>query len=157
GLGTGIGLSICHSIVTGLDGEITVESAPGRGSVFRVTLPVADLETAPGRAGRAAAPSSGRRGRVLVIDDQPLIGAAVRRALSAEHDVLALSSSHEALERFERGDRFDVILCDLMMPALTGMDVHERLTLLAPGQAGRMVFITGGAFTSRAQTFLAQV
>jgi CheY-like chemotaxis protein len=158
GVGTGLGLSICHSIVTALDGEISVDSAAGRGTTFRVTLPVADLSAAlPARAAAPQAQASGRRGKVLVIDDEPLIGAAVRRALTAEHDVLALSNSHEALDRLRGGERYDVILCDLMMPALTGMDIHDELSKLAPAQADRMVFITGGAFTTRAQTFLAEV
>jgi signal transduction histidine kinase len=158
GVGTGLGLSICHSIVTALEGEISVDSAAGRGTTFRVVLPVADLTVAaPPRVTSAQSQPIGRRGRVLVIDDEPLIGAAVKRALSAEHDVLALSSSHEALQRFRDGERYDVIICDLMMPALTGMDIHDELVRLAPAQADRMVFITGGAFTSRAQTFLAEV
>jgi signal transduction histidine kinase len=158
GVGTGLGLSICHSIVTALEGEIAVDSTDGRGTTFRVLLPIADLTLAP--AARPTTPQtqpSGRRGRVLVIDDEPLIGAAVKRALSSEHDVLALSNSHEALTRLRQGERYDVILCDLMMPALTGMDIHEELVRLAPLQADRMVFITGGAFTARAQTFLADV
>jgi len=158
GVGTGLGLSICHSIVTALDGEISVDTAAERGTTFRVTLPIADLTTAiPARAVTPQTQSSGRRGKVLVIDDEPLIGAAVKRALTSEHDVTAMSSSHEALTRLRAGERYDVILCDLMMPALTGMDIHDELTKLAPAQADRMVFITGGAFTARAQSFLAEV
>jgi PAS domain S-box-containing protein len=156
GVGTGLGLSICHRLVTELQGEIEVDSAPGRGTTFRVILPAA---TAPAAAASAASvgPSATRRGRILVVDDEPIIATAIHRALWRDHDVTTAHGGREALELLRRGDRFDEILCDLMMPDLTGMDTHAELHRFAPEQAARMVFITGGAFTARAQTFLAEV
>jgi len=153
GVGTGLGLSICQRIVSSLGGEIQVESELGKGSTFRVVLPSTtrapriDTET-------AAAISAARRGRVLVVDDEPLIGTVVRRTLSSIHDVTIASSTRDALDRIVRGERFDVILCDLMMPQQTGMDLHAELERTAPDQAERMVFMTGGAFTPRARAFL---
>jgi CheY-like chemotaxis protein len=74
--------------------------------------------------------------------------------LGAEHDVEVLDSAHEALHKIEAGERFDVILCDLMMPRMTGMDLHAELLRAAPEQAAQMVFLTGGAFTAGARAFL---
>ncbi len=74
--------------------------------------------------------------------------------LSREHDVTSEPSARSALARIERGERYDVILCDLMMPEMTGMALHERLTQLAPEQAAAMLFLTGGAFTPLARAFV---
>ncbi len=151
GVGTGLGLYICHHIVTALGGAIQVESAPGEGSLFRVSLPAASAQAG------AAAPASGagparQRGRVLVVDDEPMIGATLTRVLST-HEVIATRSAREALARIGAGERFDVILCDLMMPDMSGMDLHAELARSAPEAAGRMVFLTGGIFTSAARAF----
>jgi len=62
-----------------------------------------------------------------------------------------------ALERVTAGERFDVIFCDLMMPEMTGMDLHEEIQRVAPNQVERMVFMTGGAVTTRARDFVATV
>jgi CheY-like chemotaxis protein len=98
-----------------------------------------------------------RRGRVLLIDDDRLIAVAVRRALSADHDVTALLRARDALDRLAAGERYDVILCDVMMPSMTGIEFHDRLSHELPDQADRIVFLTGGAFTSTARTFLDEV
>jgi len=95
-----------------------------------------------------------RRGRVLAVDDEPIIAKAVQRALAPEHDVVMVHSVREALDLITSGERFDVVLCDLMMPELTGMDFHAELLKLAPEQAKGVIFLTGGAFTSRARDFL---
>lgn len=153
GVGTGLGLSICRRIVASLGGKLEVESEPGKGSVFRLTLPRARREAQPPRRPPAnAAPS--RRGRVLVVDDEPLITNAIGRSLALEHDVVLAAAAGEALSRVLSGERFDVILCDLMMPQMTGMDLHAALETHAPDQAARMVFLSGGAFTPAAHSFL---
>ncbi len=95
-----------------------------------------------------------RRGKVLVIDDEPMIGRAIKRALQQDHDVCLASSAGDARDRLASGERFDVILCDLMMPQMTGMDLHAELLRVAPEQASGMVFLTGGAFTPGARAFL---
>jgi CheY-like chemotaxis protein len=165
GEGTGLGLAICHGIVSSLGGELSVESQLGLGSTFRVTLPAATTldaeaqtsERASLKAGSPSAQSPTRRARILVIDDDPHVGNAVRETLAREHDVVALTSASEALRRLEGGESFDLILCDLMMPVMTGVDLHEILRRARPELAARMVFLTGGAFTARARTFLAEV
>lgn len=98
-----------------------------------------------------------RRGRILVVDDEPRMGRALQRLLAADHDVTAVLSAQEALELVSGGARFDVVLCDLMMPGMSGMDLHARVESAAPEVAARMVFMTGGAYTGGAQRFLARV
>jgi len=98
-----------------------------------------------------------RRGRVLVVDDEQLISVAVHRTLSLQHDVRSFDRAQSAFECMCQGERFDVILCDLMMPDMGGMELHAWLSRVAPDQAARMVFLTGGVFTSGARAFLAAV
>jgi CheY-like chemotaxis protein len=78
----------------------------------------------------------------------------MERVLAPHHDVTALSQARDALARIAGGERFDVILTDLMMPEMTGMDLHDELLRIAPDQAARLVFVSGGAFTVRARKFL---
>jgi CheY-like chemotaxis protein len=262
GVGTGLGLSLCHAYVTGMGGSIAVESELGKGSVFRLTLraaqgtavsarvtgelaavhgtdpaavtgtasavsgtsavkrpststptvqgtsgvkrPSTSTPTVQGTSGVAepgtnppavtdtnvsaspgpgasvqgagppapgpgvpaasggasvAQPTAPVRGRVLVVDDEPMVSGAIRRTLAREHDVDVLVSAKQALERLRspEGARYDVVLCDLMMPELTGMEVHAALEDSVPQVAERMVFITGGAFTPAARSFLERV
>ena len=157
GVGTGLGLSICHSIIAGFGGTIEVHSEVGKGTSFRVSLmPAGDTAPEEPRPLAVVKPAQ-RRGNILVIDDEAMIAKAVQRILSIEHDVVSLGSAVDALQRIEAGERFDVILCDLMMPQMTGMDLHAELSRVVREQADRMIFLTGGAFTVRARTFLAEV
>jgi len=153
GVGTGLGLSICHSIVTALDGEIEVESAPGAGSTFRVLLPAARPDEPAAPATRPA-PEPRARGRVLVVDDEPLVGNVLQRTLQGEHDVVVVHSARAALERLAGGERYDAILSDLLMPEMSGMDLHRAVAERDPALARRMIFLTGGAFTPAARAFL---
>ncbi len=154
GEGTGLGLSISHSIVGGLGGSLTVESSRGAGTTFRVRLRPADQ--LPQKA--SAAPASGpkRSLHILIVDDEPRIVSSLQRLLARLHRVDVANSGAEALALIRGGERYDAILCDLMMPEVTGMDVFAELAESAPDQARRTVFLTGGAFTARAERFLAE-
>ena len=113
----------------------------------------------------AAAPAVGadgkvrgsRRARVLVVDDEPVLASALARSLQPEYDVKVLSDGREALDLLRDDDDFDAILCDLIMPAVTGMDLHEELVRVRPELARRIIFMTGGTFTPRTREFLAGV
>ena len=94
--------------------------------------------------------------RVLVVDDDVMVGNALKRCLR-DHDVMVLDNARGALATVAAGERFDVLLCDLMMPEMTGMDLHEEILRVAPEQAQRMIFVTGGAVTTRARDFVATV
>lgn len=158
GVGTGLGLSICHGIVAALGGQVTCHSEPGSGTTFRVALPTIDPEETPIPVRKSDAPAAGgRRARVLVVDDEVPIANTLRELLSLEHDVVAVTSGREALDAVHRSADFDVVLCDLMMPGMSGIDLYQRLREARPGLEQRIVFMTGGAFTTRAAEFLASV
>jgi signal transduction histidine kinase len=161
GEGTGLGLSICHRIVHAIGGELTARSELGVGSTFRIVLPPAAPAVTPEERIQptTAPPSSGTRARVLVIDDDPMVGALLCRILGKQHDVTCLANGKQALDLLLTGDgdRFDVILCDLMMPVVTGMDIHAALSNARPELTQRMVFVTGGAVTPGARKFLEEI
>ncbi|MDQ3366617.1 MAG: response regulator [Myxococcota bacterium] len=156
GIGTGLGLAICQRLVTDLRGTLTVASELGKGSTFRITIPVASTEARPAPKVVTVDPAAGRRGRIMVIDDEVLVLRGVVRVLSKQHDVVPIVIAREALALCSAGERFDLILCDLMMPDMTGMQLHHELSLVAPEQADRMIFLTGGAFSAEARRFLSE-
>ncbi len=153
GQATGLGLSISRSIVTSLGGDLHVDSSLGGGATFRVTLPAASASTSIGPGRRAEGPRAA--GRILIIDDEPAVLAAMGRILGKEHEVVTVSDSREALRKIQAGERFDVVFCDLMMPHLSGDALYEQVRAWEPAVADRFVFITGGACESRLQRFLA--
>jgi two-component system, cell cycle sensor histidine kinase and response regulator CckA len=156
GIGTGLGLSICHRIVTELKGMIQVTSEVGKGTCVRVTLPAND-EDVVGIKLPTAIPVSPRRGKILLIDDEEAICKSMKRILEREHDVESVQDAREALRKLKEGEQYDVIFCDLMMPLMTGMDFYAELDQADPKAARRIVFLSGGAFTPRAQGFLQEV
>jgi two-component system, cell cycle sensor histidine kinase and response regulator CckA len=158
GIGTGLGLAICHRIVDTLGGRLEVESQPGSGATFRVTLAIADPETrsASQPAGESALPGE-TRGRVMVIDDDRAMGTAIGLVLGDDHDVEVLTSARGALARLCAGERYDAIVCDVMMPEMSGADFHTALASSKPELASRVIFLTGGAFNVLAREFLDRV
>ncbi len=156
GAGMGLGLSICHGIVRSLGGEIGLQSTPGSGTTLRVLLPASDASPRRSSAPPPKLPES-PRGRILVIDDDPDVGRSMERLLRREHAVTFVSSAEEALDRIDKDGAWDVILCDVMMPAMTGEEFYSRLGATRPELAARVVFMTGGAFTTAAREFLSRV
>ncbi len=158
GVGTGLGLAISQRIVTSFGGELTFESEVGKGTRFSVVLPAADVEAcvvAPVVPMRAAPCQV--RGRILVVDDEPAIVHVVRRILETGHDVTGAASASVGLSLLAADGAYDVVLCDLMMPQMTGMDLYGAVRGLGNGIEDRIVFMTGGAFTSSAREFLESV
>jgi CheY-like chemotaxis protein len=159
GKGTGLGLSICHGIIASLGGQITVHSIVGEGTTFRVSLPTTDArkgESPPPSNDTPAAPGV-RRARVLVVDDEVQLANTLRELLASEHHVVATTSGADALTAIRSGEDFDVVLCDLMMPGMDGMELYEHIRMERPGLERRIVFMTGGAFTATAAEFLGSI
>jgi len=153
GVGTGLGLWICRGIVTSMNGTIAVESTVGRGTLVRITLPAAPADQLS-VAAPATVPEVARlRGRVLIVDDEAMMLRAMKRVL-AMHELTCVSAAQEALELIARGDDFDVILCDLTMPVMTGPEFYAELQRHHPRLAARVVFLTGGAISQRFEDFL---
>jgi CheY-like chemotaxis protein len=146
----GMGLPVARAVIESLGGVVSVESEPGRGTTARVELPAAP----PQRSTVREVPQRVRR-RVLVVDDEPVVGKSLRRLLP-EHDVTVTSGAAEALAAIALQPDLDVILCDLMMPEVSGIELYRELVSRHPELAPRVVFITGGAFTPEATAFLRQ-
>ena len=138
GQGTGLGLSVSRSIMAALGGELRLEPSR-RGATFSVILSRAPDDSASDAARQ-------RRGRVLVIDDEPAVLATIKRILEREHDVVVVADPREALRVLEAdGASYDVVLCDISMPHLTGEELFEKVAATQPAVAGRFVFVSGCA------------
>ncbi len=157
GAALGLGLAVTRDIVRALGGEIAVDSVLGKGTTIRVCLSPCD-------AANTSVPTeqprrrdlAGQRLRILIVDDDRPVAAAIALELG-QHDVVVAESGREALDILRRDHGFDVILCDLMMPEISGMDVYEAVGYIDPALLTRIVLMTGGAFTRRAGDFLTTV
>jgi PAS domain S-box-containing protein len=157
GVGTGLGLVICHRIVDALGGSIEVASAVGKGSTFRIMLPPGQEDYAPSMRvwdEHIAAPF---HGNILIIDDEYMLGRVLGRTLDGEHQVTVVTRAQDALKKISAGERFDAILCDLMMPEMSGMEFYHEVSQVVSDQARQIIFMTGGAFTPGARAFLDEV
>ena len=159
GKGTGLGLSLSYGIVHEHGGEISIRSQTGAGATFTVELPVAEAaglprtdETAGGdaRAGR----SSGLGKRVLVIDDEESILALAHGILSMDQYLVDTAPDGEAALQKLRVNRYDLLLCDLKMPGLSGPQVYEHLLQHDPDSAHRMLFMSGDVIGQGTEEFL---
>lgn len=156
GVGTGLGLSICHGLVSAMGGALSVASTVGRGTTFTVTLRSSEGPS-PRSARRLPSSNPAGRARILVVDDEPLILRSVTRLLRDQHDVDVAANGREAYEKLRDEGPYDLVVCDLMMPIMTGMELYEEVRRTEPSTAERFVFLTGGAFTDAARRFLATI
>ncbi len=158
GKGTGLGMYFCHSVIDSVGGRINVNSKQGVGTTVEVFLPTANADALGAGFGddRPSRAETNHRGlEILVVDDEPLVGRALSRLLS-KHNVTTTHTGQAALEAFAR-DKHDLVVCDIMMPGMTGKDVYESLLAIDERAAERVVFLTGGAFTPRMQEFASKV
>jgi CheY-like chemotaxis protein len=158
GIGTGLGLAICHRILTALNGRIEVKSQVDVGTTFRVLLP-------PARASRTrelpmlqrSVPATAARwGSILVIEDEPALCRVLERLL-LPHRVTTVMRAREGLARIQAGEKFNIILCDLMMPEMTGMEFYEELIRQHGAIARRVIFMSGGILSPHSREFLERV
>jgi CheY-like chemotaxis protein len=150
GQGTGLGLTICHRIVSELGGTISVTSSPGSGTHVRIALPAA-----PGAVSRVKEPDrkdafpaspiarAGKAPRILIVDDERRLLSVLRMALET-YDVTTASSVQEALGRIAE-EAYDVVVSDIMMPGGGGIDLFAEVEQSRPELRDRFVFMTGGS------------
>jgi signal transduction histidine kinase len=154
----GLGLAVSHHIVTEAGGRIEVDSAVGRGTRVQVWLPSVAAPRVPVSTPRAPSPTpEAPKGppRILLVDDEDNLRSVIRRALR-DYTVDGAASGREALSLLAR-ERYDLILCDVMMPEMTGVELFGQLQALYPDLVPRVVFLSGGAFTAETQRFLDSV
>jgi PAS domain S-box-containing protein len=158
GAGSGLGLAISKNIVDGYGGTIQVSSEVGKGTSFVIRLPAKQQEEddAVAETPSAATKTPSVRGRILIVDDEAGIRSAMARMLRG-HETVQAANGAEAIAILEKDQAFDLLLCDMMMPDISGMDLHEWLTERQPQLAKQLIFITGGAFTPRARDYLSKV
>ena len=150
GEGTGLGLAISFDLVKRLGGQLSVETRVGEGTAFTVSVPAL---ASPERDPRRPAPGGVRRD-ILVVDDEDALARVMARELGRGHRVETALGGEDALGLLE-GRWFDVVLCDLRMPGITGPEVYRRTAERSPAQAARFVFVTGAAAAPEEARFLA--
>lgn len=154
GVGTGLGLPICRSIVESVGGSLKVVSEPGQGASFEVRLPLTHEPPSypPPPPNRTVAR---RGGRILVVDDEPALRSTLEALLSDHYEVRTVPGTAEAMRVLSEGADFDMVLCDMMMPDGTGVDFLKRIQEHYAKLENRLVFMTGGALSQRTRDFLA--
>jgi signal transduction histidine kinase len=171
GVGTGLGLSICHGIVTAAGGQLRIEPREQGGVQVSVRLPSVDrasgpmaishvLPHGPARSARLRLSAAKRQARdqrrILMVDDEPMLLRSVRRLLP-EYELVCVDSARKALALLDAGKPFDLIVSDVMMPEMSGIDFYEVLCARYPEDARRVIFVTGGALGHHVGSFLGSV
>jgi len=158
GEGTGLGLFVTRNLVEALGGTIALDDAPSGGARFTIRLPTVAAAPAPAAPPEAAPALPPRtRARVLIVDDEPQLARLFRASLAAEYDVQVFTGGRAALAHMLESPPYDLVLCDLMMADVSGMNVFEELRRQRPGLEGRLVFMTGGVFDPQVADFLAAI
>jgi signal transduction histidine kinase/CheY-like chemotaxis protein len=145
GEGSGMGLSICRGVIAQVGGEIAVTSTPGQGSCFRVVLSaLADGSRDGFGAEVMRRVSAARPARVLVVDADRQAASHIASVLGERYDAVIAVSGREALELLRRERDFDAVVCDLIMPEMTGIELYETIGTLRPELRDRFLFVVAG-------------
>jgi signal transduction histidine kinase/CheY-like chemotaxis protein len=160
GDGTGLGLFVCRNIVSSLQGKISVHESPEGGALFRVVLPAAQEAAeanTPVTAFNGRKRGIEQRVRILIVDDDDGVARGLSSRLAGDlFEVRTALSGRQGLDILLEDEGLDLVYCDVMMRDFTGIDLYETLQQRAPQTLRKVVFMTGGAFTDRAQSFLSQ-
>jgi PAS domain S-box-containing protein len=160
GEGTGLGLSLSRSIVLEHDGKMNVESEFGRGAIFIIDLPIieallSEAETAASSV--KAQPEATKPGRILVIDDEAGVRTLIEKTLTRMgHSVDVIDDARAALDIIDAGTVYDVILTDVRMPGMSGIELYPLIIRRMPSMKNRIIFITGDVMGLDIRTFLNQ-
>jgi PAS domain S-box-containing protein len=157
GEGTGLGLSLCYGIVAEHKGKIYAESKPGKGATFIVELPVV-TEVAPPKPAKPDVKKSKKavKARILVVDDEQAVRDVVNRVLTGEgHKVETADNAADALNKIE-SKRYKLILVDIKMPGIDGVELYKRIQKINKSLARRVVFITGDIMGADTEKFLSE-
>ncbi|MCS5638675.1 MAG: hybrid sensor histidine kinase/response regulator [Myxococcota bacterium] len=158
GFGMGMGLSITRNVLQSMGGTIEIRYSSPEGTAFIVTLRPAEEASEASEVDQASAQRARRSEsslKILIIDDEEQVLRYLSASLS-HHDVSTQTRGRKAIDEIVQGD-FDIIVCDLMMPEMTGMEIHAELKDRCPAAADRMLFMTGGVFVEEAKDFLVDV
>jgi PAS domain S-box-containing protein len=155
GQGTGLGLSVAFAIVQEHGGRMWVTSTPGAGSSFFVELPVTGQPLQAHKPTPEPVSLDAFRGlKALVVEDEPALAVAVAEALSdAGFAVDRAGDGEEGLTRLTQGT-YDLIVCDLKMPRIDGMQFYRAIAAATPALARRVIFVTGAVAGTDAERFL---
>jgi two-component system NtrC family sensor kinase len=154
GKGTGLGLSISYGIVQQHDGDLWVESLPGKGAIFHLELPVLGSaeEAAPPAPALAQAPANPQR--ILVVDDEPAIRDLLAKALATEGHEVDLAEDGEEAWRKVQGQTYGCILLDLKMPGMSGQQLYHRIAQSDQRLARQVIFMTGDTASPDTRDFI---
>ena len=142
GAGTGLGLSTVYGLVAKARGAIAVDSRPGEGTVFEITLPHVSVAADAEEVRAAPVLTQGGGESILIVEDEPMVRAIAAEILGRAGYVTSVAENgEEALRLIDEGATFDLLVSDLMMPKLTGLELHERLQ--ERGHVVPTVFISG--------------
>ncbi len=136
GKGTGLGLSMAHGLASQLGGALTIRSAPGKGTVIGLWLPIATAATTAAIQPAASAPeqTTAMSGVALLVDDEPLVRMSTADMLTElGFEVIEASSATEALDCLKHESRIDIVITDHLMPGMTGVDLAHAVALNWPG------------------------
>jgi PAS domain S-box-containing protein len=160
GEGTGLGLSLSRSIILEHNGKLYVESEPGHGADFIVELPIIDStepETEELPAAAMEKPASTQHGNILVVDDESGVRIFLKKALTQMgHTVDTIADAQTAMEKLDSGTTYDIILTDVRMAGISGIELYFHIIEKTPAMKNRIVFITGDIMGPDIKNFFTQ-
>jgi PAS domain S-box-containing protein len=158
GEGTGLGLSLSRSIILEHNGTINVESELRHGATFVIELPITDnspIETETVNPVIQSKPLVKKNARILVIDDEPSIRELLEKSLSrAGHSVDVITDAASTMEIIDANTTYDVIISDVRMPGMNGLELYTNIVRKMPAMANRIIFITGDVMGADIKAFI---